>query len=613
MKRNLINYDVLKKMEHDSVSSAESELLLAEDILGNALGKDIRELHCFGESNVLYETFEGTFIHANYSLENDHIVFENIEELVIDEESEAAAAREVLVKMVEALLDEEKEKANQLFETYIELPVVRRSLLETKITGSIIKKRKSHKNPLAKKKQSASFVAKRARAKKKAGRKRSAGDKHRMEIMRDRFKKRLGGRKDARVVVRASEAYQMAENVLQYVDYVELGPVVSETVVKHDDRGGVVAIKIPNARLRTEGRLISFNWKTLDHKNIMLRNGGKNLAENNEFCKAIAALKRYHSVSDDTNLEESIDGIVSHYPSVLYLTQGELASVLGEALTTAGTKSFDDAMCDYLAEGILRKAHASYTDRVDSILKFAGMTNKLEEKFEDSYQKFQQAAEKYYPTLDENAATEMQVFVDLYNVVRDIQSEAIQQDYEMVAEDANIFLKDLYAVISNDIEPDLGLAEEVAEWLQDLAETNLNSQDWNVNNTPHMTVSGDHPEMAKKAKHSYSPASDGSGDWGDSAPVSDGASYRGGLASKMRNSSYGNIGGPDTDPSLRNPYVPSPYGDWTMKGEKGVDKEDGGFVYTSGDTWPELQNPYVPQAIGADGWRAKTDNLVIEK
>jgi len=102
--------------------------------------------------------------------------------------------------------------------------------------------------------------------------------------------------------------------------------------------------------------------------------------------------------------------------------------------------------------------------------------------------------------------------------------------------------------------------------------------------------------MAQKAKQGYTPASDFSGNWGDSAPVSDGKSYKGGLADEMRNRSWGNITG-ETWPELQNPYVPKPFGDYTMKGEKGADKaSDPTSQWSSEDTWPALQNPYVPKS-----------------
>ena len=85
----------------------------------------------------------------------------------------------------------------------------------------------------------------------------------------------------------------------------------------------------------------------------------------------------------------------------------------------------------------------------------------------------------------------------------------------------------------------------------------------------------------------------------------------------MRNRSYGNEAGPDVFPALQNPYVPKPYGTYTMKGEKGVDKaNDATGQWGSGDTWPDLQNPYVPKAETPQSYKmnhGKEADLVVDK
>ena len=73
---------------------------------------------------------------------------------------------------------------------------------------------------------------------------------------------------------------------------------------------------------------------------------------------------------------------------------------------------------------------------------------------------------------------------------------------------------------------------------------------------------------------------------------------------------------------MNNPYVPKPFGDYTMKGEKGVDKDTFGQhhgSWQSSDTWPNLNNPYVPKEAGSTGGQGykmkdgpETD-LVVDK
>lgn len=112
--------------------------------------------------------------------------------------------------------------------------------------------------------------------------------------------------------------------------------------------------------------------------------------------------------------------------------------------------------------------------------------------------------------------------------------------------------------------------------------------------------------MAKKAGHSYSPDKDFSGNWGDPAPAigQDDNNYKSGKSARtMRNDSWGQAGEKgDIFPKLNNPYVPKPFGDYTMKGEKGVDKANSDWsLWTSNDVWPNLDNPYVPKEDGGTG------------
>jgi hypothetical protein len=88
----------------------------------------------------------------------------------------------------------------------------------------------------------------------------------------------------------------------------------------------------------------------------------------------------------------------------------------------------------------------------------------------------------------------------------------------------------------------------------------------------------------------------------------------------MRYSGWGQEGGNDVFPSLSNPYIPKPFGDFTMKAEKGVDKDNSGLsLDSSNDTWPNLKNPYAPKEAGAAGGKGykmkngKDTDLVVDR
>jgi hypothetical protein len=89
----------------------------------------------------------------------------------------------------------------------------------------------------------------------------------------------------------------------------------------------------------------------------------KHLSEDTSFCKAMADLKRYNNISDNNALEETLEAVVARWPDVLYLTHSELAEQISNALDVANVKNYDDNICNFMAEGILWKAHGAYTDQ----------------------------------------------------------------------------------------------------------------------------------------------------------------------------------------------------------------------------------------------------------
>jgi hypothetical protein len=618
MKRKLINYDVFTKISEDSLSAAQKELIEAEDVLAKALGEDQLNLHCFDESTVTYETLDKTYIHASYRTDGKSVVFENIEQLIIDESSAQEKSRNILRKMLDECLKDNTAGADAAFKEYISLPLVRRSLAEGAVSVHVEAPNKPHKKG---KPQPPWVARKRAEAKKKSQKLVSPTVKAQKKLERESLKKRFG--KGAHVHFRfkpqtmrkMKEWFNISENVFNYIDYQEFGPVARQSEVKKDNTGNVVAIRIPNTNLRNESKIISFNWKTLNTDLMVLRAKMKNLAEDVNFCKAMADLRKCNALSDSNKLQGVLEAVVVRWPNTLYLTQSELAEAVGTALSTVGETSYDDQVCNFMAEGILRTAFGAYSERVEKILKLAGV--KLESKSEDAYADFQNVVEKFYKFLDENTKLEMQVFIDLYNTLVEVYKAAHEEGNEFLMGEASSFLRELKGVCEQTAEPTLELAGDVAAWLSNLVETNLESGDWKVSNDGYTTVNGDNPQMAKNAAKPYTPSSDFSGDWGDPAPVSDGKSYKGGLADEMRKDAWGNWANDDTWPSMNNPYVPKA-GVWTMKGEKGADVsgDDDWSRWQSKDTWPDLQNPYQPKAETPYSYKmnnGKEDDLVVDK
>ena len=125
MKRKLISFDAFKKIEEQSFTRTESELIQAEDVLAKTLGVSELKLHSFGESDVTYQTDDGNFVHAVYNIDNEKVILENIEFLVIEQESEKKHSRQIISKMLDSILENNENKATQLFESYMSTPSVK--------------------------------------------------------------------------------------------------------------------------------------------------------------------------------------------------------------------------------------------------------------------------------------------------------------------------------------------------------------------------------------------------------------------------------------------------------------------------------------------------------
>ena len=120
MKRKLIEFDVFERIKKDSLSNAQRELEEASLYLAKALNLESVELNCYGSEDVIYESVDGTYVHANYKLDNGFIEFDNIQELIINEESERAISHQTLSEMLDCLIESKEKEAEDLFAEWAE-------------------------------------------------------------------------------------------------------------------------------------------------------------------------------------------------------------------------------------------------------------------------------------------------------------------------------------------------------------------------------------------------------------------------------------------------------------------------------------------------------------
>jgi hypothetical protein len=600
MKRKLISYDVFESIQNDSLSSLEFELVDAENVLARALGTNDMSLVSFGPETALYETADGLYVYAGHKIDGNVIKFENIQQLVIDEDTEKNRSKEIVGKILDSLLEDKKDAAEQLFNDYIGMPAVRRNIKEGLMPKVSVSTGTGRKSKFRGKRRAGGHAAamKAGRTRKRHERSMPLGLKMRAKRLREIAKKKLAGRpqrtgkgqRHVRTYIRFGEWASVSNNVLDYVDFQVYGPILAESQITHDESGNVVSVTMPTSRVRNEGKVLSFDWKTLKTDVKVLREQAHNLIENSDFCKAVAELKRHNALSDSKALEEALEDVVTNFPEVLYLTEGELAGQINLALESTGVTNYDDQTCKFMAEGILRTAHNAYVDRVTKVVRLAG--SEIKEDSEDKYAAFKTLVDDFYPSLDESFAVEMQVFVDLYEALCEIYDLA--EDDDVVRKQTADHLHKLSAIIQKDVKPNIDIAEEAAIWLSLFAETNLETQTWNPDGSPVVDPTFDHPDLKKHASKSYSPAADGSGNWGGvGGPMSDGK--RKTDNSELSSHGWGNnSGGGDTFPTLKNPYLPDS-AKFTMVGEKGVDvtSDDAHGQAGGNDTWPSLQNPYA--------------------
>jgi hypothetical protein len=365
--------------------------------------------------------------------------------------------------------------------------------------------------------------------------------------------------------------------------YNNVNSLIKEANIKRDEKNNIIALSIPNISTKNETKISCLkNY----HENSLMkteRNNAKKLHENSDFVASISLIKKLNNLMDN-QLEEAIEETVSRWPNLIYLTKNELSNIIETSLESAGITSFDDKLCDEISESLLKSAHLAYTEKTEAIINSSGKSIK------NTYEEFSELTKDYFPHLDESAALEMQSYVDLYEALKHVYSISLN---EGMKKSTYAVLSDLSAVIEQKIDPDYEILENAVELLNNYIETNLNPQDWVVSNDVHVSLTGENPVLAQKAKQSYSPANDLEGDgYKDTAPVGDGETYSGDLAKTMRNNSWGNHKN-DAWPNLSNPYVPKPFGSYKIKDETAIEDDKSLVDQGGNDVWPNLNNPYV--------------------
>ena len=130
MKKKFIDIETYKNIENSSLTAVERELQEAVELVGGILGDNNLQVYCIDESAVTFINSDGNYVQANYEMTKDKILLENIEELIVEANHLAEARKEIINKMVDNILDDKNEIANNNFSEYFHFPVVRAGLKE---------------------------------------------------------------------------------------------------------------------------------------------------------------------------------------------------------------------------------------------------------------------------------------------------------------------------------------------------------------------------------------------------------------------------------------------------------------------------------------------------
>ena len=548
MKRKLIDINVINELENKSINVAIKEINESCELLAKKLKVDSLNVHCMNESEVTFVTPQNSYIHATYTLDNNTLLLENIKELVVNEESEKAANKNFISNMLEAILEEKNNVANEMFENYINMPITKRIFKE-----NLNPKRKLEKNINENKKNNSEYSS-----------------------VSNLFRKS-----------KIEEFKAVSENVQEFLNYKKGNSLFSKVSTKYDENNNLVALKLPRLKIRNEGKILSFNWNTPSTEVTYQRSKAKGVVKENNFLRAMNDLRKANAISDVKEVELTLENIVGAWPSLVYLTQVELASMIKEALQESNSSNYDDNTCLFMAEGILMTAHNAYTESVEKVFKICGV-----EASED-FKSYQETCEKVFPVLDEQYQKEVQSFVDVYKMLDEALNIVAKNNGDKVVK-AKISeaLETLDSILSGNQKLDFNTLEESNEIVKSIAEAfnlPMTSNTMDVSDKAHTSLNGDNPILAKKAKVEAFP-SKFNGDY-KGVVASDGSKIGVDDSAKSAHTS----GGKDIFPNLSNPYVPKDVIPHVNDKDPNTIEGDNLATNQGSDTWPNLNNPYIPK------------------
>ena len=581
MKKKFVDFETYKNIEKNSLTSVERELDEAAEFVGKVCGDTNLKPYCISEDTATYVASNGDLVQAQYTVDNNKILLENIEILVVEEENLEMSRKNVIGQMVDAILEENLEGAHTKFSEYFETPVVKAGLREGVVSEGAKndKKKKKRGMPEGLRK----YLEKHGNPLHKKGKKSKADERDDKKDGLD--KKRLKKVAEKAGDHKLKEWGLIAKNILEFVDFRSNGDLYKNVRTQKDTKGNVTGVSIPRSNVRNEGKVLMLQYK--DMANIIdgrFKTLSETLNHQSNWLKAVNDMKRYNAMSNGEGLQTCFENVVSVWPNLLYLRRAELAHKIDEALKVTGANNYDDETCVFLAEGVIRTAHKTYSDRVSKIFSAAGKQADL-----DDFNAFAAVSEAVFAKADETIRAERQVFKDLYRSLSEVHRLSRRMGDDATSLEVGSLIHECESVLKNESAPSLVLAEDLALYLEAATQAlDFDGSAWTVM-SPVISINGDNPFIHKYGAMNGSPG-DHKGPY-ELSPTSDGHTVKTDVAGMEY---YTNMHSNDLNPKLHNPYAPEG-GDFLIKGATPI-VSDTFELGTSGgkDTWPALENPYIP-------------------
>lgn len=324
MKTKVISSSLLMEFQEKSYDKRAKELREAAKPLASKLGVDGLNLFSFNETTALYQAPKGHIIRVGYLIKENEIVFKELLDLVVDDESLEEQRKKSVSKLLESLTKEDKDSAADALKQYLQHKI---TLKESAMESLIPPTTQPEWIP-------------------------TKEDKEINEV-RSFIKETLG---DSAIFDVESVVGRIAKNL--HLECQVLGYPGTSMKEKKDDE--VELITIPTVDTEKMTRHVSNKVKKIVEHIESERVKALELHKESKFETLVKRIKSLNATGEVAQIGESMSELVTGNPHVLYLSIPELADQVKSVFENAGSENWDEELCFDIAEGAQKLAGKVY-------------------------------------------------------------------------------------------------------------------------------------------------------------------------------------------------------------------------------------------------------------